>query len=451
MVGVLFFFLMLDYIGNTIVQRIFENCSDKTKQSLLECIAPYLASIGVHKNGTWAAQKIIDHATTPSQIQLIRENLASYVPLLLLDQFGNYVVQCCLNMGADQDRFIFDAIVEKCWEIGQGRFGARAVRAILENPAVTKDQQIHVAAAIIQNAVLLATNTNGTLLLIWYLDNNANALQGRFRVLCPRLLPYLGKLCTHKLGSMIVLKIIHQQEELDAHHLLLKAIFNDANVLDDILRDQVHGVTLVQKILGIDDLEKRDHYARQVKDALTLRLNVQHVQGYKKLFEQLEEMESSTSSTTATASATTTSSTTTPTETATSSPAAAIGLEQVVVNNNNNNNGNWMENPQTVAMMANMYAAAMTAATTLQQQDQPPKSNSVDLAQFDSLLKTLLKQQEEQPKQENQESNSEEASKQVDDDDNEEESPQLEQSSKADEQVSEQQQQQDEQDPTQEK
>ncbi|KAI8149786.1 hypothetical protein BJV82DRAFT_589272 [Fennellomyces sp. T-0311] len=361
--------LCSDYIGNTVVQRIFENCSDETKQTLLECIAPYLAAIGVHKNGTWAAQKIIDHATTPSQVQLIRENIASYVPLLLLDQFGNYVVQCCLNMGPKQNRFIFDAIVEKCWEIGQGRFGARAVRAILENPMVTRDQQAHVAAAIVQNAVLLATNANGTLLLIWYLDVAAADLQGRFRVLCPRLLPYLGKLCTHKLGSMTVLKIIQQQQEPDARSLLLKAIFNDGSVLDDILKDQVHGVSLVQKILSMPDLEKREHYAQQVKDALTRRLKVQHVQGYKKLFDQLDEMDPCAS------------------ETTSSSP----GPEPVV----SGENATWMQNPQTVAMMANMYAAAMTAATTLQQQEQVPKTNAVDLAQFDSLLKTLLHQQEQ--------------------------------------------------------
>lgn len=62
--------------------------------------------------------------------------------MLLLDQFGNYVVQCCLRMGPSRNQYIFDAIVDKCWEIGQGRFGARAVRAILENPIVTKDQQV---------------------------------------------------------------------------------------------------------------------------------------------------------------------------------------------------------------------------------------------------------------------------------------------------------------------
>jgi GH24 family phage-related lysozyme (muramidase) len=73
---------------------------------------------------------------------LICLNIAPYVPLLLLDQFGNYVVQCCLKMGSEYNQYIFDAIVDKCWDIGQGRFGARAVRAILENPIVTKDQQV---------------------------------------------------------------------------------------------------------------------------------------------------------------------------------------------------------------------------------------------------------------------------------------------------------------------
>lgn len=45
-------------------------------------------------------------------------------------------------MGPKRNQYIFDAIVDNCWEIGQGRFGARAVRAMLENPIVTKEQQV---------------------------------------------------------------------------------------------------------------------------------------------------------------------------------------------------------------------------------------------------------------------------------------------------------------------
>lgn len=58
----------LDYIGNTVVQRFFEKCSDEVKTAMLKSVAPHLAALGVHKNGTWAAQKIIDSVSTPEQV-----------------------------------------------------------------------------------------------------------------------------------------------------------------------------------------------------------------------------------------------------------------------------------------------------------------------------------------------------------------------------------------------
>lgn len=60
---------------------------------MLERITPHLAMIGIHKNGTWAAQKIIECVSNPDEVALIGQNLRAYAPPLLLDQFGNYVVQ----------------------------------------------------------------------------------------------------------------------------------------------------------------------------------------------------------------------------------------------------------------------------------------------------------------------------------------------------------------------
>ena len=62
--------LSSDYLGNTVVQKLFENCTENVKTRMLIEIAPHLASIGVHKNGTWAAQKIIDVAMTEDQVSL---------------------------------------------------------------------------------------------------------------------------------------------------------------------------------------------------------------------------------------------------------------------------------------------------------------------------------------------------------------------------------------------
>jgi protein JSN1 len=49
-----------DYLGNTVVQKLFEHCSDEMRDAMLAEIAPHFSEIGIHKNGTWAAQKIID-------------------------------------------------------------------------------------------------------------------------------------------------------------------------------------------------------------------------------------------------------------------------------------------------------------------------------------------------------------------------------------------------------
>ncbi|CAI2168392.1 9318_t:CDS:2 [Funneliformis geosporum] len=280
--------LSSDYIGNTVIQKLFERCTENTKTKMLEKIAPHLATIGIHKNGTWAAQKIIDCAKTPAQMQLITSNVKAYTPPLLLDQFGNYVVQCCLRLTAQRNQFIFDAMVDRCWEIAQGRFGARAMRACLESQHVTKKQQKQVAISIVMNAVPLSTNPNGALLLTWMLDTSS--FPGRYRVLAPRLAPHLAHLCTHKLASLTVLKIINQRQEPDARDLTITSLFFSANdqVLEDVLSDQVHGVGVVQKVLAspyVDPSEKT-RLAEKVKFVLG-KLKVQQVQGYKRLLEEL--------------------------------------------------------------------------------------------------------------------------------------------------------------------
>jgi protein JSN1 len=73
---------------------------------------------------------------------LITANLHEYTPALFLDQFGNYVVQCCLRFGQPHTNFIFESMMEKLWETAQGRFGARAMRACLESHSASKEQQV---------------------------------------------------------------------------------------------------------------------------------------------------------------------------------------------------------------------------------------------------------------------------------------------------------------------
>ncbi|KAL8896843.1 MAG: hypothetical protein Q9192_002881 [Flavoplaca navasiana] len=280
--------LASDYLGNTVVQKLFEFCSEAIKDKMLAEIDPHLAEIGVHKNGTWAAQKIIDVAIVPTQKKVIVDGLRPYTVALFLDQYGNYVLQCCLRFGHPWNDFIFETMLSRMWDIAQGRFGARAMRACLESHHATKDQQRMLAAAIALHGVQLATNTNGALLLTWFLDTCT--FPRRRLVLAPRLVPHLVHLCTHKVAYLTVLKVINQRNEPDARDIVLKALFFSENdqILEDILSDQSCGATLIFKVLTTPFLEDnlRADIVQNVRNVLN-RLNITSPQAYKRLMDEV--------------------------------------------------------------------------------------------------------------------------------------------------------------------
>ena len=280
--------LASDYLGNTVVQKLFEYCSEPIKESMLREIAPHLAETGVHKNGTWAAQKIIDVAKTPNQIAIIVDHLRPYTVALFLDQYGNYVLQCCLRFGYPWNNFIFETMLNRIWEIAQGRFGARAMRACLESHHSTKDQQRMLASAIALHSVQLATNTNGALLLTWFLDTCT--FPRRRTVLAPRLVPHLLHLCTHKVAYLTVLKVINQRNEPEARDTVLQALFfsEDDKVLEDILSDQTCGANMIFKVLTTPffDESMRSGVVQNVRNVL-FRLKAAPSQGYKRLMDEV--------------------------------------------------------------------------------------------------------------------------------------------------------------------
>ncbi|KAF4622777.1 hypothetical protein G7Y89_g14249 [Cudoniella acicularis] len=277
-----------DYLGNTVVQKLFEHCSDEMRDAMLEEIAPHMSEIGIHKNGTWAAQKIIDVCKTPNQMGMIVSNLQPYTVPLFLDQYGNYVLQCCLKFGSPFNDFIFEAMLSQMWKIAEGRYGARAMRACLESHHSTKEQQRMLAATIALHSVQLATNANGALLLTWFLDTCT--FPQRRTVLAPQLVPHLVHLCTHKVAYLTVLKVINQKAEPNARDAIYKALFFSPNdeTLEAILSDHACGATLIFKVLTTPFFDEsiRQQVVENVR-AVLVRLKAQPAQGYKRLMDEV--------------------------------------------------------------------------------------------------------------------------------------------------------------------
>lgn len=280
--------LSSDYLGNTVVQKLFEHCSDDMRDAMLAEITPHMSEIGIHKNGTWAAQKVIDVCKAPKQLSMIVSNLHPYTVPLFLDQYGNYVLQCCLKFGAPFNDFIFEAMLSQMWEIAQGRFGARAMRACLESHHSTKEQQRMLAAAIALHSVQLATNANGALLLTWFLDTCT--FPNRRTVLAPQLVPHLVHLCTHKVAYLTVLKVINQKLEAEARDVILQALFFSPNdeTLEAILADHACGATLIFKVLTTPFFDEniRPQVVENIRNVL-VRLKAQPAQGYKRLMDEV--------------------------------------------------------------------------------------------------------------------------------------------------------------------
>lgn len=198
------------------------------------------------------------------------------------------MLQCCLRFGAPWNDYVFETMLSRLFEIAQGRFGSRAMRACLESHHASKIQQRMLAAAIALHSVQLATNANGALLLTWFLDTCNFPL--RRTVLAPLLVPHLVHLCTHKVAYLTVLKVINQKNEPEARDTILKALFFSPGdkVLEDILRDHACGATLIFKVLTTPFFEDsmRSEVSQNVRNVLQ-KLKATPSQGYKRLMDEV--------------------------------------------------------------------------------------------------------------------------------------------------------------------
>lgn len=163
---------------------------------------------------------------------------------------------------------------------------------MIEPSARASDININVqrrlATAIILNSIPLATNPNGALLLTWLLDTSG--FSARYKLLAPRFTPHLSHLCTHKLASLTVLRIVNQKVEPEASKEVVQALFNSPgdHVLTDVLGDQVNGVAVVHKVLTSAYLDPADKpgFLEATKRVL-IELKVIATQAYRRLIEEV--------------------------------------------------------------------------------------------------------------------------------------------------------------------
>ncbi|KAK5963391.1 Puf2p PWA37_004516 [Arxiozyma heterogenica] len=270
--------LSLDYLGNTIVQRLYDKCDDLIRDIILRKLKSYMSIFGIHKSGTWVCQKLIKTARIARHIMFIIDGVEPYCAALFNDQFGNYVIQEVVKFGPQWNQFIFSNIIANFWTICVNRYGVRAIRACLEttNGKVTDEQLVIIGSIVVVYGEYLITDHNGTLLITWLLDTlNFN---NKYLLLTKHILPYLSDLCCHKLGSLTVLKILNSRGNELSKKLIIEKIFNFHDTKDItktlryILRDTTsQGPSFLYKMISsrlVLDYEHKEVAIQQIRTVL---------------------------------------------------------------------------------------------------------------------------------------------------------------------------------------
>lgn len=295
--------LSSDYLGNTIVQKLLENCGVVVRDIMVKELSPYLAQMGAHKNGTWAAQKMINTAVSDREKYLISKALKPYCTQLFNDQYANYVIHCVMRFGPPYNDFVSETMLSTFMDIARNRFGARATRTCMESDNVSKESVVAISAAVITWVWDLIQDPNGSLLVTWFLDT-CNTVEDRHYLLAQTMCAdddesvgtntelglnledvnvessRLVKACCSKIAHLSILKLLNHRQNLAARDLLLRRIFG-ASILTDsdlpesaylvrILTDTSNGPTFICKTLSIPTLETdlRNRMAHAVRNVL---------------------------------------------------------------------------------------------------------------------------------------------------------------------------------------
>jgi len=93
--------LIRDMNGNHVVQRCLASLPTAQSTFIFERVASDLLAVATHRHGCCVAQRSLDHADGPHREAIIAE-VVRHAAKLVMDPFGNYVVQYILQLKQPQ-------------------------------------------------------------------------------------------------------------------------------------------------------------------------------------------------------------------------------------------------------------------------------------------------------------------------------------------------------------
>ncbi|KAK3304344.1 armadillo-type protein [Chaetomium strumarium] len=223
--------LMTDPFGNYLCQKLLEYCNDDERTVLIQNAASDMVRIALNQHGTRALQKMIEHVTTPVQINLIVEALRNQVVELIQDLNGNHVIQKCLNkLSAADASFIFDAVGKHCVEVGTHRHGCCVLQRCIDH--ADGQQKIWLIECITAHAVTLVQDPFGNYVVQYIIDLNEETFT---EPLVQQFKNRIAALSKHKFSSNVVEKCLRCASEQSRDMIVSELLAHGE--IDRLLRD----------------------------------------------------------------------------------------------------------------------------------------------------------------------------------------------------------------------
>jgi len=125
--------LIRDMNGNHVIQRCLASLPAQDSSFIFERVTQECFSVATHRHGCCVLQRCLDHATSANREALIAE-IITHVPKLVVDPFGNYVVQYILELRQPPLTHAVVTALQGCFtELSLQKFSSNVIEKCLKS------------------------------------------------------------------------------------------------------------------------------------------------------------------------------------------------------------------------------------------------------------------------------------------------------------------------------
>ncbi|RIB20334.1 armadillo-type protein [Gigaspora rosea] len=161
--------MMKDPYANHVCQCLITLCNESQRDFILNLIGHKVSQLARDAHGNYVLQCLIKNITTKGQAIRFISYLAKDVKSLIVDNYGNFVLQKTIEFWpAELTQFIYHGVCEHILDVACDSHGCFVVKKCFEYG--TYLQKSLVQSAIVANTLPLSQNFTGRIILQYVLN-----------------------------------------------------------------------------------------------------------------------------------------------------------------------------------------------------------------------------------------------------------------------------------------